>query len=120
MDISEKAVPKCPVCGEPLSIEGVAIGKEKNSDKRVPKIGASIMQATGYALESAVLAIFSSGRAPMWVCNNSNCLENGKKFSVRGPNVSDKIPNAQRRFDIGGIGVGLDKAIYNMMNKRKK
>lgn len=120
IELSEKAAPKCPVCGEPMSIEGVAIGREKGSEKRKPKIDASIAQLIGYGLESIILALMDSGRAPMWVCNNSNCPENGRKFSQKIPAVSDKIPTAQRRWDIGGIGVSFDRAIYKITNKNKK
>lgn len=120
VELSDKAAPKCPVCGDPMSLEMMAVGKEKGSEKRTPKLDASIIQAVGYTLESAILALVGSGRAPMYVCNNSNCPECGKKFSVKTPQLSDKIPTASRRWDIGGIGVSLDKAIYKMTNKKRK
>ena len=40
VELSDKAAPKCPVCGDPMSLEMMAVGKEKGSEKRTPKLDA--------------------------------------------------------------------------------
>ena len=113
MPVLEIGMPKCPVCGEPLSVEGVAIGKGKGEEKAKPKLAASIMQLIGYGLESALRATVSSGRAPMLVCNNSNCPECNQLFKQGPLGVS-------KRWDIADIFVTFDKLGYKISNKNRK